>query len=175
MPISLRPATASDYPAIVDLMNLAFRGKEGWSIEGEYISGERITTSLLTEEISKGALYLLSNDPATSPLEGCVSLKAASPEKWYLGSLTVRPDLQKGGFGRELLTAAEKYAAARGARTIEMTVVHVREALIAWYERRGYRRTTETRPFPYDDTRYGTPMRADLVFVVLEKHLTANL
>jgi ribosomal protein S18 acetylase RimI-like enzyme len=171
MAITLRPATTSDFPAIVTLMNLAFRGKEGWSIEGEYISGERITTSLLAEEISKGALYLLTNDSATSPLQGCVSLKAASPEKWYLGSLTVRPDLQKSGFGRELLAAAENYAAAQGARTIEMTVVHVRESLIAWYERRGYRRTPETRPFPYSDTRYGTPTRSDLVFVVLEKHL----
>ena len=55
--------------------------------------------------------------------------------------------------------------------TIEMTVVHVRESLISWYERRGYRRTGETRPFPYADTRYGTPTRPDLVFIVLEKHL----
>jgi ribosomal protein S18 acetylase RimI-like enzyme len=171
MPIPLRPATTSDFPSIVSLMNLAFRGKEGWSIEGEYITGERTNISLLTEETSKGTLYLLATDNATSTLQGCVSLQAASAEKWYLGSLTVRPDLQKGGFGRELLTAAEQYAAASGARTIEMTVVHVREALISWYERRGYRRTPETRPFPYADTRYGTPTRADLFFVVLEKHL----
>jgi ribosomal protein S18 acetylase RimI-like enzyme len=174
MPINLRPATEADFPAIVALMNAAFRGKEGWSIEGEYITGERTNISLLTEETAKGTLYLLANDTndsANSTLQGCVSLQAASPQKWYLGSLTVRPDLQKSGFGRELLTSAEQYAAANGARTIEMTVVHVREALISWYERRGYRRTPETRPFPYADTRYGTPTRPDLFFVVLEKHL----
>lgn len=171
MPIRLRHATAPDFPAIVTLMNTAFRGAEGWSIEGEYITGERTNISLLTEEISKGTLYLLADDSANSTLQGCVSLQAASPEKWYLGSLTVRPDIQKSGFGRELLAAAEQYAAANGARTIEMTVVQVREALIAWYERRGYRRTPETRPFPYTDTRYGTPTRPDLFFVVLEKHL----
>jgi ribosomal protein S18 acetylase RimI-like enzyme len=171
MPISLRPATASDYPSIVSLMNLAFRGAEGWSIEGDYIKGERTNLSLLQEEISKGALYLLAHDPATSTLQGCVSLQPASPEKWYLGSLTVLPTLQNSGFGRELLVAAEQYAAANGARTIEMTVVHVRESLISWYERRGYRRTDETRPFPYSDTRYGTPTQPDLYFVVLEKHL----
>jgi ribosomal protein S18 acetylase RimI-like enzyme len=173
MPISLRPATEADFPAIITLMNTAFRGKEGWSIEGEYITGERTSISLLNEEISKGARYLVANDTATSTLQGCVSLQPASPEKWYLGSLTVRPAQQNSGFGRELLTAAEQYASAQGATTIEITVVHVRESLISWYERRGYRRTGETRPFPYSDTRYGIPTQPDLVFVVLEKHLCA--
>jgi ribosomal protein S18 acetylase RimI-like enzyme len=172
MPIPLRPATNSDFPAIVTLMNTAFRGAEGWSVEGDYITGERTNISLLTEEISKGTLYLLATDDTTSTLHGCVSLQPASPDKWYLGSLTVQPAQQKSGFGRQLLAAAEQYAAANGARTIEITVVHVRESLIAWYERRAYRRTGETRPFPYSDTRYGTPTRTDLFFVVLEKPLT---
>jgi ribosomal protein S18 acetylase RimI-like enzyme len=171
MPLPLRPADESDFPAIVTLMNLAFRGAEGWSIEGEYITGERTSISLLTEEIAKGARYFLVNDNTAATLRGCVSLQPASPEKWYLGSLTVLPSLQNSGFGRELLTAAEQYAATQGARTIEMTVVNVRESLIAWYERRGYRRTTETRPFPYSDTRYGTPTQPNLFFIVLEKHL----
>jgi ribosomal protein S18 acetylase RimI-like enzyme len=173
MPVPLRPATTSDFPSIVDLMNTAFRGKDGWSIEGDYITGERTNISLLTEEIAKGALYLVTTDTTTSTLQGCVSLQPASPQKWYLGALTVRPTQQNTGFGRELLSAAEQYAATNGATTIEITVVHVREALIAWYERRGYRRTGESRPFPYSDTRYGTPTRPDLYFVVLEKHLTA--
>ena len=32
-----------------------------------------------------------------------------------------------------------------------MTVITVREELIAWYERRGYARTGELLPFPYSD------------------------
>jgi ribosomal protein S18 acetylase RimI-like enzyme len=171
MPLSLHPATASDFPDIIALMNAAFRGTEGWSIEGEIIKGQRTNESLLSEETRNGAFYLLSRNETTSTLDGCVSLQPSSPEKWYLGSLTVTPALQNAGFGRKLLDAAENYAAARGARTIEITVVNVRESLIAWYERRGYQRTGETRPFPYGDTRYGTPTRNDLEFIVLEKHL----
>ena len=172
MPITLRPATPSDFSSVVSLMNTAFRGAEGWSIEGEYITGERTNFSLLAEEIAKGVLYLLAySDDAQPNLKGCVSLQRITPEKWYLGSMTVLPTQQNSGFGRELLTAAEHYAAAQGATTIEITVVHVREPLIAWYERRGYRRSGETRPFPYNDTRYGTPTRPDLYFVVLVKHL----
>jgi len=55
-----------------------------------------------------------------------------------------------------------------------MTVVSVRESLIAWYLRRGYRLTGQTEPFPYDDHRFGTPLRDDLEFVVLEKDLRAE-
>jgi hypothetical protein len=47
----------------------------------------------------------------------------------------------------------------------------VRDALIAWYERRGYRLTGETQPFPYGDERFGLPQRDDLAFVVMEKGL----
>jgi hypothetical protein len=58
-----------------------------------------------------------------------------------------------------------------GAGTIEMTVVNVRKSLISRYQRRGYRLTGKTRPFPYGDDRFGTPTRGDLEFVVLERHL----
>ncbi len=50
-----------------------------------------------------------------------------------------------------------------------MTVIQLRDRLIAWYERRGYRRTGKTLPFPYGDDRFGIPNRDDLHFVVLEK------
>ncbi len=136
-----------------------------------FITGSRTTESLLREEIAAGARLLLAKDVLTSALQGCVSLRALSSEKWYLGALTVDPALQNAGFGRELLSSAEEYAAVHGARMIEMTVVNVRDALIAWYERRGYHLTGETRPFPYGDDRFGVPTRSDLEFVVLSKSL----
>lgn len=174
MTVALKLANETDLPAIVTMMNAAFRGTQGergWSVETDYISGKRTDESLLREELADGARYLVAKDEVTSVLLGCVSLQAKSPEKWYLGSLTVPPASQNTGFGRKLLSAAEEYAAMHGARMIEMTVVQLRHALISWYERRGYRRTGETRPFPYGDHRFGTPMRNDLEFVVLEKHL----
>ena len=50
-------------------------------------------------------------------------------------------------------------------------VLRLREELIAWYERRGYRRTGIKKPFPYGDARFGLPKRDDLRFEVLEKAL----
>ena len=174
MTVPLLPAKESDFPAIIALMNAAFRGigsEAGWNIETDLITGERTNESLLREEIAKGTFYLLANHGNTPALQGCVSLRPVSPERWNLGSLTVHPASQKSGFGRGLLEAAEQYAAALGARTMEMTVVNLRDSLISWYERRGYQRTGETRPFPYGDHRYGTPMRSDLEFVVLQRRI----
>lgn len=58
-----------------------------------------------------------------------------------------------------------------GVDEMHMTVISVREELIAWYERRGYRRTGELTPFPYGDERFGVPQRDDLVFELLVKEL----
>jgi len=173
MSIPLRLAEDRDLPAIVALMNAAFRGasaKQSWNVEA-FITGSRTTESLLREEIGNGVQYLVAKEETTLALQGCVSLQKQSPERWHLGALTVHPSLQSAGFGSEMLCSAEEYALARGARALEITVVNVREALIAWYERRGYELTGETRPFPYGDNRFGTPTRDDLEFVVLEKHL----
>jgi ribosomal protein S18 acetylase RimI-like enzyme len=173
MSVSLQLAEETDLPAIVAIMNLAFRGtlaEQSWSIGTSYMTGSRTDESLLREEIAGGAQFLLAKD-MTSALQGCVSLQALSSERWYLGSLTVDPALQNKGFGRELLDSAEEYAILHGARVMEITVVSLRNALISWYERRGYRRTGKTRPFPYGDNRFGTPTRNDLEFVVLEKYL----
>ena len=57
---------------------------------------------------------------------------------------------------------------------MRMTVVNVRDTLIAWYQRRGYTLTGETKPFPYGDNRFGKPLRNDLHFVVLQKELSSQ-
>jgi hypothetical protein len=70
-----------------------------------------------------------------------------------------------------MLTSAEEFAKERGTRRMRMTVVHVRDTLIAWYVRRGYTLTGETHSFPYGDQRFGRPLRDDLHFIVLQKDL----
>ena len=76
-------------------------------------------------------------DDPDGPLLGTVLLDQRKEGVWNLGLLTIRPDLQKRQLGRGLLAAAEEFARARGGRRIRMTVVNVRDALIAWYQRRG--------------------------------------
>jgi len=172
--VLLHPAVEADYREIVALVNLAFRGtgpSASWNVEAGVIEGQRINESLLREDLETDPRpYLLTHrDEADGRLLGTVRLDPGHDGVWHLGMLTVRPELQKKQLGRTLLAAAEEFAKQRGAQRINMTVLNVRDLLIAWYERRGYARTGETRPFPYHDKRFGTPLRDDLVFVVLEK------
>jgi ribosomal protein S18 acetylase RimI-like enzyme len=171
----LTRATESDYPSIVDLANLAFRGigpEAGWNSEADYIEGQRLTESLLKADLAAkpDSLLLTYRDDPNGELLGTVWLEPKDGV-WYLGLLTIRPDLQDRQMGRALLTAAEGFAKQRGACRIRMSVVNVRTTLIAWYERRGYLLTGETHPFPYGDQRFGRPLRDDLHFVMLEKDI----
>ena len=74
------------------------------------------------------------------------------------------------------LMAHEASGEAHAARewkvpVMQMTVIDVRDELIAFYERRGYQRTGIKKPFPYGDERFGIPKRDDLRFEILEKPL----
>jgi ribosomal protein S18 acetylase RimI-like enzyme len=171
----LKPAVEADYADIIDLANVAYRGtgpSASWNIEN-FIEGQRLNESLLREDLAaKPHAHLLTyRDHPEGPLLGTVLLDPGKDGVWYLGLLTIRPDMQKRKLGRALLAAAEHFAKQHGARRIQMTVINVRDILIAWYERRGYTLTQETRPFPYGDTRFGRPLRDDLFFVVLEKDI----
>lgn len=172
----LEHVTEADYPAVIDLVNAAYRGKgavESWNIETGIIEGTRLTDSLLRQDLAAKphAHFLVTRDSASSAIIGTVWLEPVDDDMWYLGLFTIDPALQKQHLGRALLGAAEEFSKARGAHTMRMGVLSVRDALIAWYERRGYRRTGKTEPFPYGDDRFGRPLRDDLVFAVLEKQI----
>jgi len=172
------PAAEPEFPAIVALVNSAYRGQgaqAGWTTEAGYIDGQRIDLESLKQDLAEApdAVLLTLRDEEGGPLLGCVWIEPDSeiPEgdAWYLGMLTIRPDLQDRQLGRALLAHGEAYAAGLGARRVRMTVVHLRDTLIAWYQRRGYALTGETKPFPVGE-RFGKPQRP-LEFVVLEKAL----
>jgi GNAT superfamily N-acetyltransferase len=175
-PVTFQPATPADIADIVALMNAAYRGigaEPGWTHEIGVVAGTRTDASTIATMLASPAgTILLMRDAADHGLRGCVSLEpTADAAVWYLAMLTVDPRRQADGLGRRLLEAAEAHARAAGATGITMTVVWLRDSLIAWYERRGYRRSGATEPFPYGDASVGTPLRDDLHFVVLDKTL----
>jgi ribosomal protein S18 acetylase RimI-like enzyme len=172
----LNRALEADYVRIVDLVNMAYRGAgpgASWNSEADFIEGERLTEAHLREDLAAkpDAQLLTYRDDSKGALLGTVWLEPKDNGIWYLGLLSVRPDLQNRHFGRALLAAAEAFAKERGARRIRMSVVNARDTVVAWYERRGYTLTGETRPFPYSDKRFGRPLRDDLHFVLLEKDI----
>lgn len=171
-PVDLRAANDHDVPAVASLLNRAYRGAgadASWTTEAAYIDGDRTDEALLRREVAEKPHATLLVWDSLGSVQGCVWLEPLGDDTWYLGSLAVNPLVQNAQLGRRLLAAAEDWIRARGGREIKMTVVNVRDTLIAWYERRGYRLTGRTEPFPCSDSRFGTPKRPDLCFVVLSK------
>lgn len=187
-PLALRAARREDAEALSALVNSAYRGdssRVGWTTEADLLGGQRTDPDALRESIEQGETMgdrVLLVHEAVQPsgpaggsaalaIDACVQLERHGDEA-YLGMFTVRPTLQGGGLGRRLLADAEQDARRRwGVTAVHMTVIAQRAELIAWYERRGYRATGETAPFPYGDARFGEPLRPDLHFVVLRKVL----
>jgi len=171
----LEPATEADHAAVVALVNLAYRGSGGeaqsWNVETDVIEGERTTLPLLRADLAAKPHARLMLHRDTEALLASVWLEPLGDGGWYLGLLAIRPDLQARGLGRSMLDACEAYVAASGGARVIMSVLNVREALIGWYERRGYVRTGEIESYPYGDERFGRPLRDDLAFVMLAKDL----
>ena len=169
--LSHRDATFADVPAIVGLVTSAYRGEAsriGWTTEADLLDGERIDPGVLRADIERprSRVLLVERDGA---LVACAHV-AVEDGAGYFGMFAVRPDLQGAGLGNALLLEAERVVRDEWMLpALRMTVIDVREELIAWYERRGYRRTGIRKPFPYGDTRFGVPRRDDLRFEVLEK------
>jgi ribosomal protein S18 acetylase RimI-like enzyme len=168
-------ATVTDATAIADLVNAAYRGaggRLGWTHEAELIAGDRARSKDIAGMIGdRSTTVLVRRSDQPPALLGCVAVEMNSAERCTISMLAVAPERQAGGLGRALLADAERFAASNGATIAKITVVQQRGSLIAWYERRGYRRTGTLEAFPYGDDSVGTPRRDDLQFVVLEKGL----
>jgi ribosomal protein S18 acetylase RimI-like enzyme len=176
--LSFRPATISDVPAIVGLVESAYRGeasRAGWTTEADLLDGQRTDAGAVAEMLRAPGSTVLLAEEAGGQLVSCCRLERRPAAEVYFGMFSVHPVRQGEGVGRHVLAEAERVARDDwAARTMVMTVIAQRAELIAWYERRGYRRTGETEPFPYGNDRYGIPRRPDLVFAVLAKTLASS-
>lgn len=174
MTLTITPAADADLPAVLDLVESAYRGdraRAGWTHEADLIEGQRTDlATIVAIHADPRQRLLVAHD--SGALVGSVVIEDKGDGTAYLGMLSVSPARQAQGTGRALIAAAESLAvSAFAARRIEMTVIARRTELIAYYQRRGYRLTGEQRPFPYDDRRVGTPRATDLDFAVLAKDL----
>jgi GNAT superfamily N-acetyltransferase len=171
--IAFRSATLDDVAAVVTLVGSAYRGesgRRGWTTESDLIDGQRVDAAGVAEVVAQAGSRVLLGE-ADGRLLACCHIEKQG-EVCYFGMFAVVPDLQGAGVGKQMVREAERIARDEWhCAAMEMTVISVREELVAWYERRGYRRTGVFKPFPYGDARFGTPKRDDLRFELLVKPL----
>jgi ribosomal protein S18 acetylase RimI-like enzyme len=162
-------ATLEDVSALEQLINSAYRGetsKQGWTTEANLLEGKRITEDELVEIIQNKNNTILKYTDSNQIIGSVLLINKGN--KLYLGMLTVSPELQNSGIGKKLLQEAEVHALALGLPKIAMTVISIREELIAWYNRHGYVDTGVREPFPLNDTD-AIIANQPLEFIVMEK------
>jgi GNAT superfamily N-acetyltransferase len=168
-----RVATIADVSALVTLIDSAYRGepsRTGWTNEADLLHGQRTDAASVADVICEpdSRVVVMESD---DELVACCQIQSRGMHA-YFGMFAVRPTLQGGGFGRAVLAEAERVVHDEwGIGEMQMTVITAREELIAWYVRRGYTRTGEMIPFPYDDESVGVPTRDDLQLELLVKKL----
>lgn len=172
-PLQFRRAVASDVPAIVTLVQSAYRGegsRAGWTTEADLLDGQRTDPEDVQSCIDRERSAILLGERA-GELVACAHI-AVTQGAGSFGMFSVVPGLQGGGVGSAILSEAERIVRHEWqVATMQMSVIDVRAELIAFYERRGYVRTGATKPFPKGSERFGVPRRSDLRFAVLEKAL----
>ena len=169
--MSILPASKQDVPALVVLMDEAYRSKSSgqldWASESDLFIGNKRTDEETVAKLMDNPdaiFYKYINEEAH--IEGCVFLQKKN-NRLYLGMLSVSPFAQGKGIGKQLLNAANQYAKEQNCFSIYMTVITIRTGLIEWYERHGYKKTGEVIPFPIEE-KFGIP-KQPLELLILEK------
>jgi len=169
--LHISPLANDKMEELIILVNSAYRGessKKGWTTEADLLGGIRTDQKSMQALIQKPGSVMLTASDEFNRLVACVYLQQQG-HQLYLGMLTVAPDIQAKGIGKQLLLAGEKYAREIGCISVIMTVIDIRHELIDWYKRKGYQSTGETKPFPADPA-FGIP-KQPLQFIVLEKKI----
>jgi GNAT superfamily N-acetyltransferase len=176
-PLSFREACIADASLVAALVESAYRGdssRQGWTTEADLLDGRRTDADEVAGLIAStdGAMLLAERD---GELLACCYRERRGDEA-YFGMFAVRPGQQGGGIGGAMLDEVERRARQDwGCQLMCMLVIDLRDELIAWYGRRGYRRTGVLSPFPYGDERFGVPRRDDLRFERMEKSLLGEV
>lgn len=168
---TLRKATIQDIPELNTLVNMAYRGeisKVGWTTEAHLIEGTRTEPSALKEMMDVGHFELAFDD---QEMIGCVYVKKEAADVLYIGMLTVKPNAQSRGLGKQLMKRAEDLGREWGMKSTRMTVISERPELISYYERMGFKWNGKTEPFPEGDPRNGKPLKK-LTFLEYVKNLS---
>lgn len=136
-----RVAAQSDVPALLALINLAYR------VEAFFIKGQRTTAEELTGLIAApDADFLVLEDVETGALVGSIYV-ARKGTAAHLGFIAVDPDRQGQRLGHRLIEEAGAHARGTGCTALELDVFDVRPELHGFYRSAGF---TETGTAPFE-------------------------
>lgn len=158
---TFRYAVSADTPALVVLIERAYRGAEAadnWTSEAHLLRGPRTSHEEVDAIIARDDSRFLIAE-SEGKIVGCCLLQGLAPDPAnpvnaaYFGMFAIDPATHGAGLGKIVIAEAERRVQDLwAANQMVMTVINLRTALIVWYERRGYHLTGATIPFPFTET-----------------------
>lgn len=142
--ISVRRATPADAVALAELVNRAF------VVERTFVDGDRTDPDEIGELTRRGGFLVLEH---AHGLAAAIYFEPRGSAA-YIGMLSVDPELQGMGLGTRLVRIAEALAEAQGVSQVTLRIVNLREELVRWYRRLGYR---EIGTSPFQDVAVKQP------------------
>lgn len=172
--LKFRVATLEDVDEIIPIVEAAYRGNGGgWTTEAHILGGQRTDAEMLAKYITSEHTVVTLAFDGDRPV-GCIKVEQVD-DVVDLGLFAVDPSRQGAGIGRALVGEAERIAVeVFGAGELHLNVIHVRQDLIGWYERLGFKLNGSSAKFPYGQEQFGLPKRDDLYFVGMSKRLNVD-
>jgi ribosomal protein S18 acetylase RimI-like enzyme len=139
--IRTRLATESDLPGLVEIVNAAY-GVES------FLEGTRTDLDHLTMMYHRGTLLVAEEETEPPAVIGCIYTELRG-DHGYLGLMAVDLAQQGRGLARILMSAGEDLLRAQGCVAADISVLSLRQDLMPFYRRYGFRETgTEEFNFP---------------------------
>ena len=146
---------ASDIAALVNRAYRPVAGTGGWTHETEWVRGSRTSEHQVIASMNSGSVMLIRRK--ADSIIACVQVSFVGSVA-CIGMLATDPGLQALGHGKRMLEDAEWYAKQSGTpTTLQLSVIECRTELVAFYERRGYRRTGIASAYPLTGE-FGVPV-----------------
>lgn len=158
---TFRYARQGDTAALVALIERAYRSPDtagSWVSEAHLLKGPRTSNEEISTLIARDDTRFLIAEIG-GKIAGCCLLQGLPRDPGnpinaaYFGMFAIEPNTHGAGLGKTVIAEAEQRVKDLwDANQMVMTVINLRTALIAWYERRGYHLTGATLPFPFTAT-----------------------
>jgi ribosomal protein S18 acetylase RimI-like enzyme len=141
--VSIRPATAADGAAVLDLAPRLTEGVAPWRDQARALAAARswLTGSLTDAAAGTGIVFVAALPPAPDVV-GVLSIRPTrhftGEQDGYIGELAVAEHAARQGIGRALIDAAESWARAAGLTNLTLHTGTYNTSARAFYAALGF-------------------------------------
>lgn len=139
MPCTIRKASATDVPRLVEIIRTAFQDvalRFGLTADNCPKHPSNCREAWIASAMEKSVRYFVLDSEGVSC--GCIALEPANPETCYLERLAVLPQQRRQGLGRSLVEGGLCEAKALGAHRVDIGIIAAHTELRDWYRKIGF-------------------------------------